>query len=117
MEHSELEMKQSHREKYEALARIVGINNLKHTIRFHGITKEMIEKALAEGDEHLWTIPLRVWDQMALSTGEADSDAPKGPPIRFEYPWTKLKKPQSLAMRVCMLKHVAKHYIALRRQE
>ena len=116
MEHSESEAKRSHREKYEALAYIVGIEDLKKIIFFHGITPDRINVALAEGDEHLNTIPMRVWDQMALSTGEADSDAPKGPPIRFEYPWTKLRYPQSLAMRVCILKYVAKHHIA-RRQE
>ena len=117
MEHSESKMKQSHREKYEALAHVVGIEDLKKIIFFHGTTPDRINKALAGGDEHLNTIPLRVWDQMALSTGEADSDAPKGPPIRFEYPWTKLKEPQSLAMRVCMLKYVAKHYIAARSEQ
>ena len=112
MEHLESEMKRTHREKYEALAHVVGVEDLKKIIFFHGITPDRINEALAEGDEHLNTIPMRVWDQMALSTGEADKATPKGPAIRFKYPWTKLKEPQSLAMRVCMLKYVAKHHIA-----
>lgn len=116
MEQSESGRRRSHREKYEALADVVGIEELKAIILAHNITPEKIGRALAEGDEHLNTIPMQVWDRMALSTGEADRAAPKGPPIRFEYPWTKLKEPQSLAMRVCMLKHVAKHYIAKKEQ-
>ena len=107
-------MAQTHREKYAAMASVVGIEDLRKIILYHGITPDRINKALDEGDEHLNTIPLRAWDQMAASTGAADAVAPKGPTVRFEYPWTKLKEPQSLSMRVCMLKHVAKHHISKR---
>ena len=77
-----------HAEKYELLARRIGIDYLKGLIP---ASPERIRKALETGDRYLNTIPLRKWDMAALSVREQDL---------------------SLSEKVCALKHVAKWYYA-----
>jgi len=83
-----------HYAEYDRLAKLLGINALRSVIP---ATREQIEKALAEGDEHLNSIPLPLWDvchsyvfHLCGGTGLTS--------------W-------SLCETVCVLKHVAQHYM------
>jgi polyhydroxyalkanoate synthesis regulator phasin len=79
-----------HAEKYEAVARRIGIDLLKTLIP---ASPERIRKALEKGDKHLNTIQLRKWDQASEAIPREQG------------------KGLSLAEKVCALKHVAKwHY-------
>jgi hypothetical protein len=87
-------MEREHFEKYDAIARQIGINRL---IIHVPATKERILQALANDDRHLNTIPLPNWDRqhdktMALARGFGI-------------------KVWALCETVCVLKHVARHYI------
>lgn len=76
-----------HAEKYEALARKLGIDQLRELIP---ASRERIQRAIETGDQHLNTIPLRKWDAAAAGI--------RVPGL-------------GLMEKVCVLKHVAKwHY-------
>jgi len=90
-----------HEQKYDKIAREMGIRPL---VRLIEEKKERIKKALEQGDKHLNTIPLKWWDSKCA----VDSKTLKP---YFYPPWNNYKASQSLAMRVCVLKHVAKFYL------
>lgn len=92
-----------HYQKYNELAKKIGIEKLKPLIRV-GAWK--IKEALEEGDERLNLIPIHLWDRWASVGANLK-------PLMIA-PWTYLKDypgEQSAAMRVCILKHVAKYYL------
>lgn len=87
----------AHFDKYENLYNQKGGANLKHLVPF---SKAEIENALNNGDEHLNSLKLAIWDGAAQFVG-----------------WTYQqdgKKYKSLAEQVCLLKHIAKHHIAFK---
>jgi hypothetical protein len=83
-----------HFEKYDAIARQIGINRL---IVHVPATRERIIKALEEFDWHLNTIPLRLWDAKHIVMRQLG----RGAGIKA---W-------ALCETVCVLKHVARHYV------
>lgn len=99
--------RREHFEKYEALAKQIGLGPLINKV-FH--LKFQVEKALRDGDHSLKTIPLATWDHLSGYDDRgcvgmhytAEFDAP---------PWTGWRH-LSLGERVCVLKHVARHYVA-----
>ena len=90
-----------HTEKYEALAKEYGIDNLCKVIPF---SKDQVKKALESGDEHLNSLPLAKWDR-------ASGYAATYNEVRELYSkfW---KRGSSLCERICILKHVAKYHYA-----
>jgi len=96
-----------HEQKYDKIAKEIGIRPL---VRLIEEKKEQIKTALEQGDPSLNTIPLRWWDSKCAVTFEPFSfeEVQK---IHFFPPWSNYKGLQSLAMRVCVLKHVAKFYL------
>ena len=97
-----------HWEKYDNLVATLGVESLIKKIDLLPNAEARIRKALAEGDEHLNTIPLREWDRIGgiIATGRDQEN------IRLiqDSTWQKMGKVQSAAQRVCCLKHVAKNY-------
>ena len=81
-----------HYEKYEKMFKMKGM-------QYVPFSKEEIETALKNGDEHLNTLPLIKWDMAAVHVG-----------------YTRIgengKKYFSLADQVCLLKHIAIYHIA-----
>jgi hypothetical protein len=78
-----------HAQKYEALARKIGIEDLQALIP---ASREQVQKAIETGDRHLGMIPLVKWDRAAAG---------------IQVPGLSL----SLSEKVCVLKHVATwHY-------
>lgn len=119
-----------HEDKYEALAQTLGVEALRALVP---ASPEKIAAALACGDEHLNGISLSAWDRAALG-GESLTKPTKCPtcgghvaPVNSYWsndwpqrtlratarsePW-KRSPGLSLAERVCVLKHVAKHHLA-----
>jgi hypothetical protein len=122
-----------HEAKYDALARLLGLDALRRLVP---VPAERISAALAAGDEHLNSIPLGMWDRAALSAPGAEdagrtrvcpsckqtvrpvselysADWPQRPlrrTARFT-PWNAAPT-LSLAERVCALKHVAKFHLS-----
>jgi len=127
--------KREHYEKYEKLAREFEGYDLPSYVP---ATKERIEGALASGDEHLNTIPLGAWDRaaqihyatgverfMLAMPGERTEPCPTcGHPRKVMDPPKELWRNfhhatkdgrrafYSLSDRVCLLKHVARYWIA-----
>ena len=121
-----------HEKQYDALARWLGLEAVKALVPFNA---EQIRAALATGDEHLNTLALAVWDsrhkkpepercrccgqQMSrkadtpapqtgvweLYVAAATRDRAQGYDRRVPGGW-------SLSNTVCVLKHVAKYYVA-----
>jgi hypothetical protein len=86
-----------HFDKYDAIAKQIGINRLIALVP-KAASKVKIQSALMQGDRHLNTIQLILWDNqhvpvMALARGFGI-------------------KAWALCETVCVLKHVARHYIA-----
>lgn len=83
----------SHQEYYLEMAQLGGMYLFPDTV-------ERTRKALADGDEHLNTIPLGYWDGLALAQKRAICKANK---MRGEpHAW-------SLGEGVCALKALARH--------
>jgi len=113
---------QEHFDKYEALAQRIGIDRL---IDVMPVTAERVRRALDQGDEHLNSIPLRLWDQ-AVGYWEPSYIKPKMqtcPTCGHKHAvgfsqreFLRLEPfqdgPHSAAERVCLLKHVATHHYA-----
>ena len=92
-----------HYKKYDKLAKLIGIEELKPLIR---VRAWKIKEALDEGDERLNLIPIHLWDKWASVGANLK--------LIMVTPWTYLKDypgGQSASMRVCILKHVAKYYL------
>lgn len=89
---------QTHFDKYDKLAKLIGIKLIQSHIPF---SSKQIQNALQNGDKYLNTLPLHVWDKMHESISFYGASALKRngkPPV-----W-------SLCETVCVLKHVARHY-------
>jgi hypothetical protein len=102
-------MTNEHYEKYDALARKIGIDTLKAAIP---LKPETIRAALKE-DEHLNTISIRKCDQWAGFTVHTNMKTQEQKFYGHFYGvWERTKNMGlSLAERVCILKHVARHYM------
>lgn len=112
---------QEHRAKYEALAQELGVEALKALVP---ATNAQITAALASGDEHLNTIPLRRWDMAAAAWScvpKEDANSYRSrtrcPHCKQGYVYTTPPTPDvwekrrlTLSERVCVLKHVARYY-------
>jgi len=102
---TKMNMKDEHFEKYEALSELIGIKALKAKIP---ATQEQIKRYLDAGDEHLNKISLRKWDIAAGAVGDAITGNFH---LLWNEPFTREKaRSLSLAERVCVLKHVARHH-------
>ena len=109
MEEWREKMNREHYEKYDALAREIGIEALKSLIP---ATPEEITAALSTGDTALNTIPLRQWDK-AAGRFKPDKRFMVSHDFRMSFSgvFTRQNAARlSLAERVCVLKHVAAHY-------
>jgi len=98
--------RREHFEKYDALAKQLGLGQLIDKV-YH--LKFQVEKALRDGDHHLNTIPLRSWDYLA-GVEPTQFDHRVGD-VKHEGVWRGQQR-LSIAQRVCVLKHVARHYVA-----
>jgi len=120
-----------HFEKYSALALKLGVADL---LKLIPVPAERIVAALESGDEHLNSISLATWDKAASKTvglGPAEEKphcptckcVPSRPEWEPDWPASMLKRTAryepwkreptlSLAGRVCVLKHVARYYVA-----
>ena len=108
----ELEGARAHYQEFETLAQKIGIGKL---VRAVPADETEIRSVLSQGDKHLNLIPLFRWDMAAIGTGER---------ARATYGWGRPEDYRalpgnifygmglSLADRVCVLKHVARHHIA-----
>lgn len=119
-----------HFTKYDELARWLGIPALVALIPF---SRERVAAALASGDEHLNTLPLRAWDdrhgtprQPAGTCKTCGRATPAVNPtggvlglvraaLRRDVGGTggRVSRAWSLCETVCVLKHVATHYYAV----
>jgi hypothetical protein len=81
-----------HFKKYDALYKAKGSPHF--TVP---ATPDEIKDALAAGDEHLNTIPLKKWDACTYNVGWTSKDAAG-------------KSYKSLSDQVCLLKHYARYY-------
>ena len=95
-----------HWEKYDNLVAHIGVESLIKKIDRLSNAKTRIRKALAEGDEHLNTIPLHEWDRIGGITKNFNNKIT----LKWDSTWQKVSKVQSAAQRICCLKHVAKNY-------
>lgn len=103
---AEEKMHREHYAKYDALAQRIGIDALKRIVP---ASADEIRKALEE-DVYLNTIRLRRWD---IAAGARFSTAGSIDRLHFDPPFTSdVANGLSLAERVCVLKHVARYYIA-----
>lgn len=120
-------MEQEHYDKYERLAQRLGVAALRDRVRTIGPPSKLF--AALRADEHLNSIPLAVWDRLALGEPKAitrhcatcqcrarQSWSPgwPGPELKEsarEIPWN-AQPSLSLAERVCVLKHVARYHYA-----
>lgn len=103
---------QDHERKYEEIAQTCGIESLVRIVT-SAVEPARIKAALAEGDQHLNTIPLHTWDGLAL--GYMSSRDVLWPQRDLQatanvYPWNR-RSSWSLCERVCVLKHVAKFHV------
>jgi hypothetical protein len=89
------EQAKAHFDKFDIMAHRLSIPALKSIVPF---SKEQIVDALAGGDEHLNSLPLHRWDTR--------NDIVRRWAAENGY------KSWSLSYTVCVLKHVAKYYIA-----
>jgi hypothetical protein len=124
---TEARMKREHYEKYEELAQKFKAYGIECRVP---ASKERILMAIEAGDEHLNSIPLVIWDRAASIEYRTSVQtpyrphcptcgcAPSSPPVpelwRAFFHVTKDGKRAfySLAERVCLLKHVARYWIA-----
>lgn len=103
----------THFEEFEEKARYFGVTRL---LPLMPVSREVIRKALASGDIHLNTIPLELWDRAAgyhwrtawYNRGGTSQEM-RAPPGHIFY---RSKVANSLADRVCLLKHIARYYFA-----
>lgn len=93
-----------HENKYDGIAREIGIDFL---VPLLVERKDEIRQALENGDTHLNSIPIKWWNEKAGGRTLLNGNVT----LIIDYPWTFYAGPQSLAMRVCVLKHVAKFYL------
>ena len=103
-------MTKKHNEKYDKLIEQMG--GLEKIIPFIPVSKETIQKALADGDEHLNSISLYKWDKAAgrfSASHWADSRGDYG--MSFYGQHTIWPKQLSLAERVCVLKRAARRWV------
>jgi hypothetical protein len=89
-----------HFNKYEAAAQRLDVEKLKAALPFSEV---QIRKALAAGDLHLNTLAMARWDFTAGGT--------RFIPTLFKGMFEG-RNGSSLAERVCVLKHVARHHVA-----
>lgn len=94
-----------HALNYDAKAQALGIGALKHLVS-RVASKEDIERAIDAGDEPLNTIQLAKWDAQHQSVCRLYSQA-KAAGFAEPGGW-------SLCNTVCVLKHVARYYVAER---
>uniref|UniRef100_A0A6M3LSB9 Uncharacterized protein n=1 Tax=viral metagenome TaxID=1070528 RepID=A0A6M3LSB9_9ZZZZ len=103
-----IEMNNEHYDKYEALSQKIGIEALRAIIP---VTKEKIRAALENGDEHLNSISLHLWDKAAGMIPKRNYCTTKEFYVSWESPFTSgVANGLSLAERVCILKHVAQYH-------
>lgn len=81
-----------HFEKYEAMAQAIGIDKLVNMVPF---TQGEVRTALANGDTHLNSLPLRKWDAMHMWVRMSAAPHYRTWPLSYT---------------VCVLKHVAEHH-------
>lgn len=91
--------RKEHFEKYDALAKSLGVNTLFRMVLYIAPADKLAE-AIAAGDYHLNTIPLAKWD----SCHQFVSSLYRHSTVREPGGW-------SMANSVCVLKHVARHYV------
>lgn len=112
-----------HYERNETLAMRLGLGAL---LRLVPVAPERIKQALADGDKHLNTIPLAVWDRAALGRGYHERErcptcGQRKAWVASDWPYADLKATAhqepwkhapglSLAERVSVLKHVALYH-------
>lgn len=116
----------NHFQEFDEKSRHFGIEKL---IPYIPVSKARIEKALSEGDIHLNTIPLELWDAAAGFWNPLGRGLGAKPPVKTPTSCGKAGTPEamrapaghifyrsnvanSLADRVCVLKHVARYYVA-----
>lgn len=98
---------EKHFAEFDKKARYFGIEKI---IPLVPVSPEVIKAALASGDEPLNTIPLIKWDKAAgcRMTKSGYVDDYKAAPGHLFY---RSSIANSLCDRVCILKHVARHYL------
>lgn len=114
----EAEMKQEHFDKYEELSQRIGIGQIRHLILLMAVNTgqgpvPLANKIKASTDPYLNDVcPLTLWDRMAGAIGPNRPSAPDWPKLSFGPPWLPVvASGLSLAERVCVLKHVARHHL------
>ena len=109
----ESRISREHFNKYDALAKGLGLESVKGLVPFK---KERIVKALKEGDSHLNSLPLKQWDNvdamMRYLVHQCTTPVLKELGLFISEGNHKRSFGWSLCNTVCTLKHVAKHYIA-----
>jgi hypothetical protein len=125
----EATMKAEHYRKYEELTRWLGLDALKSLVPFPA---DRIRQALESGDEHLNTLPLHVWDKQDGGPRKVPTEKCKCcnqtlPVVEAHGMWALVARaiasdrrhglpPKctswSLSQTVCVLKHVARYYVA-----
>lgn len=94
-----------HFKEFDAIARKLGIPFVLRCLPRQA-SKEAVTASLKAGDYHLNKIPLAYWD------GAAGGLRPyQGHPLAVSFDGGKCKYIASLSQRVCLLKHVARHYL------
>lgn len=83
-----------HFEKFDAIAKRIGLHTLRAIVPFRD---EKLEKAIADGDECFNTLDLKSWDEQDWYVRQ----------LAFGVGF----KSWSLSDTVCVLKHVARHYL------
>lgn len=113
-------MSQAHFDKYEEMARSIGIERLIEAIPFRA---DSVRHALDTGDEHLNTLPLSKWDN-AVGFQQYEMGHTEPCPCcktQRRVKWTARQfcgmapfegGPHTASERVCVLKHVARYYLA-----
>lgn len=91
-----------HYEKYEAMAQLAGVENIKHTIALFGITADEVKRAVRT-NKHLNNIDLGRWDAMVGALSDAVARGNKASGRASAY---------SIAECVSLAKHVAKYHTA-----
>ena len=115
-----VKQKQEHFEKYDALAAEIGIARIIEAIPF---SADSVRRALDQGDEHLNSLPMKKWDQVTgyagWGVGRIEPCPTCGQKRRVKWSNRDFRKlppfehgPHTPSERVCLLKHVAKHYLA-----
>jgi len=119
-----VKQKREHFEKYEALAQRIGLDRLRAAIPF---TPEQVRRALEAGDEYLNTLPLKKWDQavgfLDYEIGHQEKCPCCGNLRTVKWTAKQFRAlppfeegPHTASERVSLLKHVARYYLAARKE-